>query len=66
MNVRLEVTGMEKLEKEKIILIDDWVFKVENTQELDCNKYKELTHLQSKCDELYAEYFTSKNAFNVK
>ena len=31
--VRLEVTEMEKLEKEKILLIDDWAFKVENTQE---------------------------------
>ena len=64
--VRLEVTEMEKLEKEKILLIDDWAFKVENTQELDCNKCNEFTHLQSKCDELYAEYLTSNNAFNDK
>ena len=59
--------GHGKNKKEgDILLIDDLVFKVENTQELDCNKCKEIAHLQSKYDELYAEYLTSNKAFEDK
>ena len=60
-NLRNE--NMTNTEKNENILINDLSFKVENTQELVCNKCKELAHLQSKYDEMYEEEFIDAEEF---